>query len=168
MPNKATRIIAVDPGYERLGIAIMEAGRPETVIYSTCFQTPKSLPHPARLAAVRRELERLILEFSPTVLATETLFFSKNQKTALAVAETRGVILSLASEQGLDIYEYAPVMIKIAVTGYGASDKKQVATLVGKLVRLEKALKYDDEYDAIAIGLTCFARERGFSTGRAR
>ena len=158
------KIIAIDPGYERLGIAVMESGRPETVVYSTCFQTAKKLPHPTRLAAVQKEILRIIKTYSPTILATEALFFSKNQKTALAVAEVRGVILALAESQGLHIYEYFPAQIKIAVTGYGASDKKQVAQLVEKLVRLPKKPKYDDEYDAIAIGLTFFAHEQRFST----
>ncbi len=159
------RVLAIDPGYDRLGIAILESGRPETVIHSDCFQTPKTLSHPARLVAVQKELERLITLFSPKALATETLFFSKNQKTALKVAETRGVILSTASNCDLKIYEYPPVQIKVAVTGYGASDKKQIAQLVKKLVHISKEPKYDDEYDAIAIGLTFFAREHHFSTG---
>jgi crossover junction endodeoxyribonuclease RuvC len=158
MPNR--RIVAVDPGYERLGIAVMEKSTRESVLFSSCFQTSKTLPHPARLAAVKKELERIIEEFKPEALAIETLFFSKNQKTALLVAECRGVILSLASERGLKIYEYSPGQVKIAVTGHGASDKKQVAALVSRLVQLTKIPKYDDEYDAIAIGLTCFATER--------
>jgi len=155
MLNKV-RIISVDPGYERLGIAVMER---DSVLYSACFQTSKLLPHPARLGAVHTELVRLIEEFHPHALATETLFFSKNQKTAMAVAETRGVILALAQTRGLAIYEYSPGQVKIAVTGHGASDKKQVATLVTKLIRLPHIPKHDDEYDAIAIGLTCFAHE---------
>jgi len=156
MQNK-TRVIAIDPGYERLGIAILES---DLVLHSSCFQTKKSLPHHARLAAVHKELARLISEFQPNALATETLFFSKNQKTAMAVAETRGVILALASTQGLNIYEYSPAQVKIAVTGHGASDKKQVAVLVSKLIVLPHVPKYDDEYDAVAIGLTCFAHEK--------
>ena len=166
MLNKV-RIIAIDPGYERLGIAIMEQN---AVLYSGCFQTSKLLPHPARLGAVHTELVRLIEEWKPSALATETLFFSKNQKTAMAVAETRGVILALAQTRGLAIYEYSPGQVKIAVTGHGASDKKQVATLVTKLIHLPHIPKHDDEYDAIAIGLTCFAHEhldkKDFSTAR--
>ncbi len=159
------RIFAIDPGYDRLGIAIMESGRPEIVLYSDCFQTSKKISHPARLGAIQKEIEKLLNEFSPDSVATETLFFSKNRKTALAVAEVRGVILALAHNRGLPIFEYPPVQIKTAVTGYGASDKKQVAQLVHKLVRISKKPQYDDEYDAIAIGITFFARER-FSTAR--
>jgi crossover junction endodeoxyribonuclease RuvC len=156
------RIIAIDPGYERLGIAIMEKQHgKETLLYSDCFKTSKDLPHHERLTMVGRELERIILEYKPQALSVEKLFFSKNQKTALLVAETRGVILYEASRHGLQVYEYQPADIKIAVTGYGKSDKGHMIAMIPKLVKIDKKIAYDDEYDAIAAGITFFAIEKG-------
>ncbi len=156
------RIIAIDPGYERLGIAIMEKNpkSKEVVIYSDCFFTPKGLPHHERLAMLGKEIKRCILEYKPEALAIEELFFSKNQTTAMLVAEARGVIMYEASSQGLKVFEYKPAHIKIAVTGQGNSDKEHIIAMVPKLVEISKAIKYDDEYDAIAIGITFFATEK--------
>jgi len=156
------RIIAIDPGYERLGIAILEKEpkQKEVLVYSDCFKTSSTLPHEERLLLIGKELERVILEFKPSALSLEHLFFSNNQKTALLVSEARGVILFQAALHGLKIYEYHPNEIKIAVTGYGKSDKKQVISMVERLVKINKVIKHDDEYDAIAVGLTCFAIER--------
>jgi crossover junction endodeoxyribonuclease RuvC len=153
------RIIAIDPGYERLGIAILEktAGGKEQVLYSTCFITSKNLPHSERLRLVGEEICRVIDEFKPSALSVETLFFSKNQKTALLVAEARGVILYTAADKGLEIKEFRPSEIKIAVTGHGGSDKKQIMAMIGRMVKISKPIQYDDEFDAIAIGITYFA-----------
>jgi crossover junction endodeoxyribonuclease RuvC len=163
------RIISIDPGYERLGIAVLEKNEKskEILLYSSCFFTSKDLSHPERLALVGKEIARVIAEYSPTALAVETLFFSKNTKTALFVAEARGVILYEAASHNLKIYEYSPIAIKVAVTGYGKSDKAQVITMIDKLVKITKKIKYDDEYDAIAAGLTFFATYRSLSTGKS-
>ena len=90
-------------------------------------------------------------------MAIETLFFKNNQKTAMRVSEARGVMLYVASVLGLEVKEFSPMAIKIAVTGYGNSDKGQVVFMVQKLIKTNKEIKYDDEYDAIAVGLTYFA-----------
>ena len=154
------RIIAIDPGYERLGIAVIEkkdAKSKEQLIFSECFFTDAKLPHPTRLANIGVELDKIIDEYKPDALAVETLFFSKNTKTAMKVAEARGVILHAAARKKLLIQEYAPIEIKVAVTGYGKSDKSQVTAMVIRLITISKTIKYDDEYDAIACGLTFFA-----------
>jgi crossover junction endodeoxyribonuclease RuvC len=156
-------ILAIDPGYERLGVAILEkqkAGK-EILLYSDCFITPKNVAHSERLKMVGNEINRLIEKYSPDALALETLFFSKNQKTALQVAETRGVILFCGALHSVTIKEYHPADIKIAVTGYGKSDKEHVTAMIPKLIAIDKKIRYDDEYDAIAVGLTYFATERG-------
>jgi crossover junction endodeoxyribonuclease RuvC len=156
------RIIAIDPGYERLGIAIVEKKprEKEVLLYSDCFKTDKKLAHSERLGLIGAEIERMIGEFEPESLALETLFFSTNTKTAISVAEARGVILYSAAKHGLPVYEYGPGQIKVAVTGYGKSDKEQIIAMIPRLVRIEKTIKHDDEYDAIAVGLTCFATEK--------
>jgi crossover junction endodeoxyribonuclease RuvC len=156
------KLLAIDPGYERLGIAVLEKEprQKERLAYSDCFQTDKGLPHAERLALIGAELERVIAEHAPEALCLESLYFSKNQTTAIKVAEVRGVILYVAARAGLRVFEYNPMEIKVAVTGYGKSDKTAVIAMVPKLVRVEKKIRYDDEYDAIAVGLTCLAVER--------
>ena len=155
-------ILAIDPGFERLGIAVIEktAGQKETLIYSECFKTSAKIPHHERLALIQIKFLDIIQTYQPVCLVTETLLFSTNIKTAMPVAESRGVLLANASLQGLRIYEYNPNTIKVAVTGYGKSDKEQVAHMVTRLIDTKDKKMIDDELDAIAIGLTFFAIEK--------
>ncbi len=162
------RIIAIDPGYERLGIAVIEKdtkktgirGTKETLLFSECFKTNPKLPHFERLGLIGGEISRIITEWGPGAMCLETLFFSVNQKTVMTVAEARGVILFQASKHGLQVYEYGPGQIKLAVTGYGKSDKSAMMDMIPRLITINKEIAHDDEYDAIAVGLTCFAIER--------
>lgn len=155
------KILALDPGYERLGIALIErTGRKEELLYSDCFKTKASLEFTDRLHLIGEELEKLMKKHKPDVLAIEKLYFNSNQKTAMAVSQVRGASIYLAKRYGMDVYEYTPGQIKSAITGYGKSDKKQVMHMVPKLISIRKDIKYDDEFDAIAVGLTCFASER--------
>ena len=176
------RLIAIDPGFERVGIAILEklekngdtlgargpasaeasADRQklEALMYSSCFKTSAKLPFPERVVLIGKEINRLIKKYKPDALAIETLFFTKNQKTAMAVAEARGVIIYECSRSGLEIFEYTPLQIKIAVTGYGKADKNQVFSMVKKLIKIDDSISSDDEIDAIAIGLTAFAHQK--------
>jgi crossover junction endodeoxyribonuclease RuvC len=154
------RIIAIDPGYERLGIAVLEKNKKEELVFSTCFKTSKTLPFVERLELVGREVARVITEFEPTELAIENLFINSNQKTAMRVAEVRGAILYQARLSKLAVAEYTPLQVKVATTGYGKATKDQVVSMVQKLVaRTEKKFQ-DDEMDAIAVGLTHFAHAR--------
>lgn len=153
------RVLALDPGYERLGIAVLEKeiGGKEQLIFSECFQTPKTSLFTNRLHAVGVELCKIIKEYSPEAVAIESLFFTNNQKTAMHVAEVRGVIMYEAMNHKLQFAEYTPGQIKIAVTGDGRADKKQIFSMVSRLVKIDKEIKFDDEYDAIAIGITFLA-----------
>lgn len=149
-------IMGVDPGYGRVGIAIIEKTlKDDHLAYSECFETNPKLPHHKRLFDVACKISEIIEKYNPRELALETLLFSKNQKTALAVAEARGVILVEAAKHGLVVREFNPNQIKLAVTGYGKSDKKQVISMVKRLVKIGDSNKLDDEYDAIAVALTC-------------
>lgn len=154
------KIIAIDPGYERMGIAILEKNKKETLLFSECFKTKANIPFFDRLELLGREVARVVQEFSPEVLAIENLFIETNQKTAMRVAEARGAILYQARISGLEIYEYTPLQIKVATTGYGKATKTQVMSMVKKLVSGAESIKQDDEMDAIAIGLTHFAYTR--------
>jgi crossover junction endodeoxyribonuclease RuvC len=150
------RVLAIDPGYERLGIAVLEKqGGKDVLVHSECFQTPKEDAHPKRLSAILIRLEEIIDEYSPNACAIETLFFAKNQTTALKVAEVRGIVLALCDKGGMDVHEFSPAAIKIGVTGYGKSDKAAVTKMIPLLVKIDRKIKHDDEFDAIAIGITC-------------
>ena len=155
------RIIAVDPGYGRIGIAVLEkTATKESLIFSECHETSAKDAPSERLASLQSRLRELINTYKPDGLAIESLFFSKNQKTALAVAEGRGVIMSEAAAHHVPVFEYKPVEVKVAVTGYGASDKGQIKEMVKRILKVEKEIKRDDEYDAIAVGLTHLAIHR--------
>ena len=153
------RIISIDPGYERLGIAILEkeSKQKEVLVFSECFKTSAKLPHHERLALIGNRIKEVIKKHQPDELATEKLVSSGNQKTAMLVAESRGVILYSGSSLGLQIFEYTPNNVKIAITGYGRSEKKQMIDMVKKLIVVNSKTNIDDEFDAIAIGLTHFA-----------
>ncbi len=156
------RILGIDPGYERLGIAVLEKNKPskEVVLYSECFKTSPTLPFHERLVLVGKKIQEIIETYKPEVLSIETLFLNTNQKTAMNVAEARGVIVYESSKAQLKIFEATPLQIKIATTGYGRADKKDVMKMVRLLVKVEKTKTSDDELDAIAIALTGFAHIR--------
>lgn len=159
------RIIAIDPGYERLGIAVLEkmAGK-EHLVFSECFKTKATLEFIERLEMVGREIERVITEYRPEALAIENLFIATNQKTAMRVSEVRGAILYQARLSGVSISEYTPLQIKTATTGYGKATKDQMISMVQKLIPAAKLIKQDDEIDAIAIGITHFAYQQHKNT----
>jgi len=152
------KIIAIDPGYERLGIAILEKGiGKENLLFSECFITSTKEKHEDRLRLIGEEIAKVIKKYEPEAMGIETLFFKTNAKTAMKVSEARGVMLYEAARNNLKVLEFTPLQIKVAVTGYGKSDKEQVTEMVKKLIKITKPIKYDDEYDAIAVGLTFFA-----------
>ena len=156
------RVLAIDPGFERVGIAVIEKTKSSKnfLLYSDCFKTKKTLEFHSRLSLIGKEIESLIKKYKPEVLAIEKLYFTTNQKTAMGVAEARGVIIYCASRNGLVVFEYTPPQIKVAVTGYGKADKNMVINLVPKLINIDKNTQSDDELDAIAIGITCLASEK--------
>lgn len=155
------RVIAVDPGYDRLGVAILEPGiKREQLLFSICIETDKKLPLSQRLHNIGVEFEKIIKEYKPDSLAIETLFFNKNTTTAIGVAAARGVLMYLAEKNHCTVYEFSPQAIKVATTGYGNSDKAAVTMMVKKLVDNVRDKALDDEYDAIATGITCLAHYR--------
>ena len=152
------RVIALDPGYDRLGVAVMEnTGGVETLLFSTCIESNRQDELPERLLTIGSAFQKLLKKYQPDAMGIETLFFNKNIKTAIGVAQARGTLLYLAKQSGCDIYEFGPQQIKTAVTGYGKSDKKAVIDMVMRLVKNAPEKALDDEYDAIAIGVTCLA-----------
>lgn len=157
------KILAIDPGYERLGIAVLEKNlgeRKETLLYSDCFKTKTTNTHAERLSLLGQEVAKIISQFKPEAFAIETLFLTTNHKTVMHVSEARGVLLYEAARHDLSIAEYSPPQIKSAVTGDGHADKKAIIKMIPLLIKVEKEIKHDDEYDAIAVGLTFFAHNK--------
>jgi crossover junction endodeoxyribonuclease RuvC len=152
------RVISIDPGYDRLGVAVMEkvSGK-EQILYSTCVETNKQDSLPDRLKFIGEEFTKILNIYSPDTLGIETLFFNKNQKTAIGVAQARGIIIYLAKINNCTVYEFGPQEIKIAVTGYGNSDKTAVINMIKRLIPSAPDKVLDDEFDAIAVGITCLA-----------
>lgn len=151
------RVLAIDPGYDRLGIAIVEgdASRP-LLVWSDCI-LPRRDERERRLASVWRSVSSAIETYAPHALAIETLFFGINRKTVIGVAEARGAILAAAGTASLPVIECSPQQVKLAVTGHGGADKRSVARMIPKLLPLPRKKRLDDELDAIAIGITALA-----------
>ena len=149
------RVLGIDPGYGRMGIAVVEKSKTgEVLLLSDCIETSKDLSFAERLGKLAGGFEKVCKKWRPSQVALEKLFFTKNQKTAMQVAEVRGMILHLCQKRALSVREYSPQQVKVAVTGSGSASKNQVANMVTRILALKKNLKHDDEYDAIAIALT--------------
>lgn len=155
------RVIAVDPGYDRLGLAVIERriGEKEKLLFSDCCQTSPDDSFVIRLHQVISFFKNKIAEYSPEYFAVETLFFSSNQKTAMRVAEVRGALLFAAKDAGLLTMEINPMQIKLSVTGDGKSDKAQMIKMIQLITGISKKAR-DDEYDAIATGIAFHALYR--------
>jgi crossover junction endodeoxyribonuclease RuvC len=156
------KVLAVDPGFGRCGVAVVEKenGR-EHYCYSACVETSAQDSFHERLASVVDECVRLMELHEPNALALERLFVTKNQKTAMQVSEVRGALMYCAHRRGIPVFEYTPGQVKAAVTGSGSADKAAVATLLRALLKIEKHITHDDEYDAIAVGVAHCATYRG-------
>ncbi len=158
------RVLAFDPGFERVGVAVVEKSPPtggkESLLHSECVRTAATLPFPGRLSKLGSAVEALIKKWQPEAVALENLYFEKNAKTAMDVAAVRGMLLYIAAKNALPAYEYTPLQVKVAVTGSGRSDKRAIAAMLPRLVSIPSKKRLDDEMDAIAVGLTCLASVR--------
>ena len=159
------KILGIDPGYERCGIAIIEkssggGGGKDIVLFSDCIRTSAKSGMPDRLWELGQALSLVIKRHKPDVAAIEELYFAKNTKTAMQVAEARGVIQYRIRSAGLSCFEYHPNTIKIAITGHGSADKKDIAGMIPRLVSFNTDKKIDDELDAVAVALTHSAHSR--------
>ncbi len=147
-------ILGIDPGYDRIGIAVIED---KSLLHSECFLTSTKDDFHTRLKDIGQRIKEIIERYSPKILAIESLFITKNHKTAMKVAEARGVISYEAMLAGMGIHEYSPPQIKVAVTGHGGSDKSQIIKIIPLLIKMKSKKALDDEYDAIAVAITCQA-----------
>src|SRR3989338_4075313 len=154
-------ILGIDPGTRRIGYGVVrtEGGRVELV--DAGILSIQSSTDPEALAEMKRGLGALIKKFKPDRLAVEKLYFAKNQKTALQVAQARGVILLVATEHGLTAEEYGQNEIKSGITGYGLADKKAVLKMVRLILKRPDLDVIDDASDALAIAIVASRRRIG-------
>jgi len=149
------RILGIDPGTGILGFGIIEAGGPKPVLVDAgVIRTPVHEDDAVRLQTIYEELTDIIIQTKPAIMSVEKLFFARNVTTAMTVAQARGVVLLCGQQAGLALFEYTPMQIKQAITGYGKADKKQMQEMVRILLGLKEIPRPDDAADALAAALT--------------
>ena len=148
-------VLGIDPGYALMGWGVVESeGGRMKLINHGCIETRAGVPMQHRLRALQLGIRDLLNIYRPDDVAFEELFFARNVTTALMVGAARGAAIIAAAEYTENLYEYTPMQIKQAVTGYGKADKKQVQQMVKLLLRLDQIPKPDDAADAIACAIT--------------
>lgn len=154
-------VLGIDPGYAIVGWGVVNyAGNIYRPLGFGAITTDESSNFNDRLGYIYNNMTRLIEKCKPDAMAVEKLYFQNNQKTAINVAQARGVILLAAQQQGVPIFEYTPLQVKTVVTGYGKAKKPQVMEMTRRLLALESVPKPDDTADALAIAL-CHIQARG-------
>lgn len=152
---EAVRIIGIDPGTGILGFGVIESvGGKAKLVDAGVVRTPAHTPLDERLVEIYDSLKQIIAETKPSEMAIEKLFFAQNITTAIGVSHARGVAMLAGKQAGLTIYEYTPLQIKQALTGYGRADKKQIQEMVRAILGLKEIPKPDDAADALAAALT--------------
>lgn len=154
MALSSTRILGIDPGTGRLGFGVIDVlqGKPQ-LVDGGVITTPPHTDESERLLTIFDELTQIIAEHRPQIMAVEKLFFAQNVTTAINVAQARGVILLCGKRAGLELHEYTPLQIKMALTGYGRAQKPQIQEMVRVLLGLQEIPKPDDAADALAVAL---------------
>lgn len=150
------KIIGIDPGTGILGFGVIELSNGSMkCIDAGVIKTPTNQDDADRLETIANDLEEIIKQHKPGVMAVEKLFFSQNVKTAMSVSQARGVVLLLGKKYKLDIHEFTPQQIKQAITGYGKATKSQIQEMTKLLLKLKEIPKPDDAADALACAITC-------------
>lgn len=157
------RILGIDPGYAIVGWGVVEhqKSRFGTLGYGAILTTA-DMDFNCRLRQIFTDLSAILAQYAPEAMAVERLFFTTNQKTAIDVAQARGVILLAASLRSVPIFEYTPLQVKQSVVGYGKAEKKQVMIMTQRILGLSEMPKPDDTADALAIAI-CHAHSAGSS-----
>lgn len=151
------RVLGIDPGYATIGYGILDFDKSKNktvVIDYGVIETPKNEGFPQRLVMIEEGIHALIDKYSPDEVSIEELFFAKNVTTGINVAHARGVILATVVKRIGNIFEYTPLQIKQALTGYGRADKHQIQSMVKTLLGLKSIPRPDDAADALAVALT--------------
>ena len=154
MKKDNIKILGLDPGTAITGWGLVEEVKGEPVMRAFgCIETPKTHSDVKRLEEIAGDLREILATYKPDKVAVEDLFFFKNLKTAIKVAQARGVLLLIPTENKIPVFEYTPLQIKQALTGYGRAEKKQVQIMVQNILKLKKIPKPDDAADALAVAL---------------
>ena len=152
------KILGIDPGMAIVGYAIVEYDNDNfSIIGSGSIRTDKDLSDSERLLEIHKDLSTVIEEYKPECSAIEKLFFFKNQKTIIPVAEARGVIMMTLQSYNIPVFEYTPIEVKQVLTGYGRATKKEVEQMVKYTLNTDNIPKLDDTVDAVAIAI-CHVR----------
>lgn len=151
------RILGIDPGTGILGFGIIDVDLKSKAVLvdAGVIRTPPNQADSDRLLTIYQELTEIIKESQPDTMAVEKLFFAQNVTTAMSVSQARGVVLLCGKQSGLELYEYTPLQIKQALTGYGRADKQQIQEMVRVVLGLTEVPKPDDCADAIAAAICC-------------
>ena len=149
------RILGIDPGTGILGFGVIEidAKNKAHLVDGGVIRTPAKEDDAVRLMTIYEELTDIITKTKPNIMSVEKLFFAQNVTTAMTVAQARGVVLLSGQQNGLELYEYTPLQIKQALTGYGRADKKQMQEMVRVILGLKEVPKPDDCADALAAAI---------------
>ena len=157
------RILGVDPGYGITGYSIIDyVGNKFKLIHSGAIKTPAHQSFPLRLSQIYTDMQNIINEYKPDAISVEELFFNNNVKTAINVAQARGIILVVGCQNNIPTYEYTPLQVKQAVVGYGRADKVQVQKMVKTILKVDELPKLDDITDSMAIAI-CHAHSAKFA-----
>jgi len=151
----AMRILGIDPGLTRTGIGLIDGTdvqHPQAVEWMTIATEP-TLPTPLRLTELSKDLNEILKECNPSLAVVEKLFFSTNTRTAMQTAEARGVILLALQSAHIPIVEVTPLQLKMSITGDGNADKKQMQSMVMRILHLKKVPEPADAADALALAL---------------
>lgn len=152
------RILGIDPGLAIVGYSVIDIVKDKNILVSSgSIQTDKDKTDAERLLEIETDMQTIIEKFQPDFASIEKLFYFKNQKTIIPVAEARGVILSVLQKNKIKIQEFTPIEVKQIITGYGRATKDEVAKIVQMSIEYKKLPKLDDTLDSIAIAL-CLAR----------
>ncbi len=146
-------VLGIDPGYAIIGYGVLDTSKQNMLLDYGAITTPKEDSMPIRLENIDKSLKYLFDKFKPDVVAIEELFYFKNQKTVIQVAQARGVILLACQKYCGNIYEYTPLQIKQALTGQGRAEKAQVQFMVKAILGLNSIPKPDDAADALAVAI---------------
>lgn len=148
------RIIGIDPGYAIVGFGVLDYNKSRfSVVEYGAITTPAEMDFNQRLCEIYSDLCYIFDKYKPDFLSIERLYFTSNQKTAIAVAQARGVTLLAAKQRGIEIFEYTPLQVKQSVTGYGKAVKKQVQDMTKRILELDEVPKPDDTADALAMAI---------------
>ncbi len=157
------RILGIDPGFAITGYSIIDyVGNKFKLITSGAILTEAKTSFPLRLTKIYDDLTTIIQEYKPDAISVEELFFNQNVKTAINVAQARGIVLVVGSKNNIPTFEYTPLQVKQAVAGYGRADKIQVQRMVKTILKAESLPKLDDITDSMAVGI-CHAHSAKFA-----